>query len=101
MIVGRAFETTVEDRNATNIASNIPDSAERICRWVIRPCCWAGTTSAGAEVGTAAVRSSWVVVATVLLVWREIGRASRRERVEISVVAVLFKKKYKKLITHY
>src|SRR3712207_9135147 len=75
MIVGRALETTVEDRNATNIASNIPDSAERICRWVIRPCCSTGAVSprgmpAGAEVGTAAVRSSWVVVATVLLVWR-------------------------------
>ena len=35
MIVGRALETTVEDRNATNIASNIPDSASRISRWVI------------------------------------------------------------------
>ena len=33
MIVGRAFETTVEDRNATNIASNIPESASRISRW--------------------------------------------------------------------
>ena len=35
MIVGRALETTVEDRNATNIASNIPESAERISRCVI------------------------------------------------------------------
>src|SRR3712207_1217157 len=79
MIVGRAFETTVEDRNATNIASNIPDRAERICRWVIRPCCSAGATSAGADAGTAAVRSSRVVVATVLLDWgvRAGGGASR------------------------
>src|ERR687890_2634459 len=58
MIVGRAFDTTVEDRNATNIASNIPDSAERICRWVIRPCCSAGATSAGAGGGAGAVGPS-------------------------------------------
>ena len=32
MIVGRALETTVEDRNATNIASSIPESASRIWR---------------------------------------------------------------------
>src|SRR5919107_989007 len=82
MIVGRAFETTVEDRNATNIASNIPDSAERIWRWVMRPCCSAGATSAGAEVGTAAVRASRAVMATGLLGW--LGRGAggaRRPRV--------------------
>src|SRR4051812_12670719 len=51
MIVGRALETTVEDRKATNIASNIPDSAERISRWVIRPWCTAGAGAAGSAAG--------------------------------------------------
>ena len=57
MIVGSAFETTVEDRNATNIASNIPDSALRICRCVIPPCCSTGATGAGPAAGPAAART--------------------------------------------
>src|SRR4051795_6574698 len=66
MIVGRALETTVEDRNATNIASNMPDSAERISRWVIWPCCSTGATSGGA---TSSRRSAdvWRVLLMVLL----------------------------------
>src|SRR3954469_15042466 len=35
MILGRAFETTVEDRIATNNPSRRPDSASMISRWVI------------------------------------------------------------------
>src|SRR3954451_21095858 len=46
MIVGRAFETTVEDRNATNIASIIPERASRIWRCVMRPCCSTGASAA-------------------------------------------------------
>ena len=57
MIVGSAFETTVEERNATNIASNIPDSALRICRCVIPPCCSTGATGAGPVAGPAAART--------------------------------------------
>ena len=70
MIVGSAFETTVEDRNATNIASNIPESASRICRWDIWPCCSTGATSGRTATGTSSRRTSsmgWTVVVTVLL----------------------------------
>src|SRR3954447_13263210 len=59
MIVGRALETTVEDRNATNIASNIPERASRICRWVICPCCSTGATpvaAAGSDPGAGCSR---------------------------------------------
>src|SRR3954471_3598247 len=56
MIVGSALETTVDERNATNIASNIPDRALRICRCVIPPCCSAGATDAGSAAGPAAAR---------------------------------------------
>src|SRR3954453_12854714 len=66
MIVGRAFETTVEERNATNIASIIPESASRICRCVMRPCCSTGASAA-------------TVVLTFLQVFGT-GRAKRRGR---------------------
>src|SRR4051812_16738833 len=46
MMVGKAFETTVEDRNATNIASIIPERASRIWRCVMRPCCSTGACAA-------------------------------------------------------
>src|SRR3954452_19054956 len=46
MMVGRAFETTVEDRNATNIASIIPERASTIWRCVMRPCCSTGACAA-------------------------------------------------------
>ena len=59
MIVGRALDTTVEDRNATNIASNIPDRADRICWWVMPPCCSTGARAAGAAGPAAAGR--WCV----------------------------------------
>src|SRR5215213_5580097 len=75
MMVGRAFETTVEDRNATNIASNIPDSASRIWRCVICPCCSARGRSAAVTPVAAAVPSAavagndgrWMVLLTGLL----------------------------------
>ena len=70
MIVGRAFETTVEDRNATNIASNIPESASRICRWVIWPCCSTGADvrqDGDRVVVPEASSVGWTVLLTVLL----------------------------------
>src|SRR5919112_1248866 len=70
MIVGRALETTVEDRNATNIASNIPESASRIWRWLMRPCCSTGAwgSTDGCAAGAAPARASGSrVVVTVLL----------------------------------
>src|SRR3954447_3553567 len=75
MIVGRALETTVEDRNATNIASNIPERASRICRWVICPCCSTGATpvaAAGSDPGAGCSR----VLLTVLLCSEEMGSCS-------------------------
>jgi hypothetical protein len=47
MIVGSAFDTIVEDRNAVNIASSIPESASRVCRCVIRPLSSGDDGSAG------------------------------------------------------
>jgi hypothetical protein len=35
MIRGSAFETTVEERIATNMPSSRPERASRICRWVM------------------------------------------------------------------
>src|SRR5262245_40528008 len=42
MIVGSAFDTTVDDRIVTNRPSNSPDRASMICRWDI------GTPESGA-----------------------------------------------------
>src|SRR3954453_19592711 len=75
MIVSRALATTVEDRNATNIASNIPERASRTCRWVICPCCSTGATpvaAAGSDPGTGCSR----VLLTVLLCSEEMGCCS-------------------------
>src|SRR4051812_37696432 len=46
MIVGSAFDTTVEDRIATNSPSSSPDSASMICRWDI------GAAASGAAART-------------------------------------------------
>ncbi len=40
MMCGRALETIVDDRIATNMPSSSPDSASMICRWVIGASPW-------------------------------------------------------------
>src|SRR5690606_32474390 len=49
MIVGRAFATIVDDRNAVNIASSIPESASRVRRRDMRPPSWAADRRATAS----------------------------------------------------
>src|SRR3954453_5624957 len=66
MMVGRAFETTVEDRNATNIASIIPERASRIWRCVMRPCCSTGAVAAVVVLNGSPVLARTALASTVL-----------------------------------